>query len=93
MTNIMGRFNSGAKRKVLLLAHYDTRPWADNEEDPAKHNTPIDGANDGASGVGVLLEIARLIGTQSPDVGVDILLVDAEDYGKTEGWGTGEDTW
>ena len=47
MTNIMGRFNSGAKRKVLLLAHYDTRPWADNEEDPAKHNTPIDGANDG----------------------------------------------
>lgn len=93
INNIMGRFNSGAKRKVLLLAHYDTRPWADNEEDPAKHNTPIDGANDGASGVGVLLEIARLIGQQTPEVGVDILLVDAEDYGKTEGWGSNESTW
>ncbi len=93
ITNIMARFNPQAKRKVLLLAHYDTRPWADNEEDVARHKTPIDGANDGASGVGVLMEIARLIGHEDPKVGVDILLVDAEDYGKTEGWGSSEETW
>lgn len=93
ITNIMARFNPQAKRKILLVAHYDTRPWADNEEDVARHKTPIDGANDGASGVGVLMEIARLIGHEDPKVGVDILLVDAEDYGKTEGWGSSEDTW
>lgn len=93
ITNIMARFNAEAKRRILLLAHYDTRPWADNEEDVSRHKTPIDGANDGASGVGVLLEIARLLGLHNAKVGVDILMVDAEDYGKSEGWGPSEDTW
>lgn len=84
MTNILGRFNLKAPRRVLLLAHWDSRPTADEDPDPANRAKPIDGANDGASGVGVLLEIARLTGAQAPAVGVDILFVDAEDAG-TEG--------
>lgn len=79
--NIFARFDPEKASRILLLAHYDTRPWADQDPDPANRHTPIDGANDGASGVGVLLEVARCIGTDRPDVGVDILLVDAEDYG------------
>lgn len=79
--NILGRFNSDNKRRILLLAHYDSRPWADHDPDPSNRRTPIDGANDGASGVAVLLEIARQIGMCPPGVGVDILLTDVEDYG------------
>lgn len=84
MTNILGRFNLGASRRILLLAHWDSRPTADEDPDPANRAKPIDGANDGGSGVGVLLEIARLIGDKAPAIGVDILFVDAEDAG-TEG--------
>lgn len=80
-SNILGRFDAGKSRRVLLLAHWDSRPWADNDPDEANHSRPVDGANDGASGVGVLLETARLVGAKSPSVGVDILFVDAEDYG------------
>lgn len=67
--------------RILLLAHWDTRPFAD--KDSLNREMPIEGANDGASGVGVLLEIARVLGLgqDRPYVGVDILLVDAEDYG------------
>lgn len=80
--NILGRFNPEARKRVLLLAHYDSRPWADQDPDPANHAKPIDGANDGASGAAVLLEIARMLGTQAPDsLGVDLLFVDAEDSG------------
>ena len=79
--NIFGSFNSAATRRLLLLAHYDTRPWADADADPANHRKPIDGANDGASGVGVLLEIARHIGANAPAVGIDILFTDSEDSG------------
>lgn len=89
MTNIMGRFGSEKAERVLLLAHWDSRPVADEEVDPAKRTMPIDGANDGASGVGVLLELARIIGNSSPRIGVDILFVDAEDSGN-EG---DEDSW
>lgn len=81
INNIMGRYNTSDKKRILLLAHYDTRPWADEDADASKHNTPIDGANDGASGVGVLLELARHLGANSPQIGVDILFVDAEDSG------------
>lgn len=81
VTNIMGRFNPDASKRVLLAAHWDTRPWADAEPDPAHHSTPIPGANDGGSGVGVLLELARQFGLKRPDIGVDILMVDAEDSG------------
>lgn len=90
--NILGRINPGAKERILLLAHYDTRPWAD--EDPREENraTPIDGANDGGSGVAVLLEVARNLKTAPLDsIGVDLLFVDMEDSGQS---GAGdEDSW
>lgn len=84
--NLVGSFNPAAQQRYLLLAHWDTRPWADM--DTKEKDKPIDGADDGGSGVGVLLEIARQL-KQTPlpaNVGVDILLVDVEDYGKSE-WG------
>ncbi len=81
MTNIRATFNAAAPRRVILLAHWDSRPMADEDPDSANHTKPIDGANDGASGVGVLLELARLMGEQKPEIGVDILFVDAEDAG------------
>lgn len=83
-TNIMGSFNPDLGDRLLLLAHYDTRPWADADPDEGNRTKPIDGANDGASGVGVLLETARLLGQHNPGKGIDILFVDSEDYG-TEG--------
>lgn len=83
--NILARYNPDAAARILLVAHYDTRPWADHDPDPDKRMTPIDGANDGASGVGVLLEVARNLNIERPGVGVDILLTDCEDYGVREG--------
>lgn len=87
--NIIGQFNPQAEDRTLLLAHWDTRPWADNDPDEANHKTPVDGANDGASGVGVLLEIARQLGANPQGRGIDILFVDAEDRGNHED----EDSW
>lgn len=83
-TNIMGSFNEEMDNRLLLLAHYDTRPWADADPDPSNRSKAIDGANDGGSGTGVLLEAARAFGRQNPGIGIDILFVDSEDYG-TEG--------
>lgn len=89
--NIFGQINPKCNNRVLLLAHYDTRPWADNDPDPAKRTTPVLGANDGASGVAVLLEAARVLGQNKPDnVGIDLLFVDMEDSGEESG---DEDTW
>lgn len=93
INNIMGQYNKDAKKRVLLLAHWDTRPWADQEEAKEDRQRPILGANDGGSGVGVLLEIARCLQSKKPAVGVDILFVDAEDYGKMDGWGNNDVTW
>jgi Zn-dependent M28 family amino/carboxypeptidase len=92
--NIIGSFNLNAPKRVLLFAHWDTRPWSDHDPDPANYNTPVTGANDGASGVGVLLEVARQIGLHAPAVGVDIIFFDAEDYGAPASY-TGDDqhTW
>lgn len=88
--NIFGQINPGAKERILLLAHWDCRPWADKDPDPEKRGEPVDGANDGASGVAVLLELARQLAVNpQPDKGVDILFVDAEDWG-TDG---DEDSW
>lgn len=81
LTNIIGVFNPGAKRQILLCAHWDTRPIADMEIDEAKRRQPILGANDGASGVAVLLELARLFKAHKPPVSVLIVLLDGEDYG------------
>ena len=79
--NIIGSFSPEKKNRILLFAHWDSRPYADNDPDKSKHRQPIAGADDGASGVGVLLEIARQIGKRQPDTGVDIAFFDAEDYG------------
>ena len=93
--NIIGSYNPTAKKRVLLFAHWDTRPYADMDADAANHKHPIDGADDAGSGVGVLLEIARQFGEKAPEVGVDIIFFDAEDYG-TPDFHTGEhaqNTW
>ncbi len=93
ITNIIASINPESKDRVLLAAHFDTRPWADNEDNSTARNTPILGANDGGSGVGVLLELARILAENRPEIGVDFLFVDAEDYGDNEGWGNKEETW
>lgn len=82
MRNIFARFNPDKDNRVLLLAHWDCRPWADHDPDPEKRSTPVDGANDGASGTGVLLELARILPRDVSAPGVDILLCDAEDWGE-----------
>ena len=79
LRNIIASFNPTAEKRILLAAHWDTRPRAD--QDNERQNEPIDGANDGGSGVGVLLEIARQLAAQPTTVGVDIVLFDLEDYG------------
>ena len=100
-SNIIGSFNPEAKVRVLLLSHWDSRPVADHDPDPAKRRQPVDAANDGASGVGILLEVARQLSIKQPAIGVDILLVDAEDYGApedaasnaTDDWALGSQYW
>ena len=82
LTNVLAVFNPSATARVLFCSHWDTRPRAERDEDPLRRDEPIIGANDGASGVAVLLELAALIKSQPPAIGVDILLVDGEDYGK-----------
>lgn len=82
--NIFGRLNPEKGQRILLLAHYDTRPWADADDNEENFNTPIAGANDGASGVAVVLELARALRQARYEGGIDFLLVDAEDYGKPE---------
>ncbi len=80
-TNILASFNNKAVTRVLLIAHWDSRPRADQDPDPKKRHFPVPGANDGASGVAVLLEIARHCKARPPAIGVDIVLTDGEDYG------------
>lgn len=99
--NIIASFNLDKEKRILLMAHWDSRPFADYDEDASKHREPIDGANDGASGVGVLLEAARQFGIKAPNVGVDIVFFDLEDWGpptdldmyNEEYWGLGSQYW
>ncbi|GAB4318969.1 MAG: M28 family peptidase [Candidatus Zixiibacteriota bacterium] len=82
MVNIIAHFNSGDGKRILLGAHWDTRAYADQDPNPANWQTPVDGANDAASGVAVLLELARAFADQPPPLGVDIVLFDGEDQGR-----------
>lgn len=81
LTNIIASFRPDLKERILLCAHWDTRPRADRDEDPARRDDPILGANDAGSGVAILLELASLLRQTPPPVGVDIVLFDGEDYG------------
>lgn len=78
--NIIGSYQPLLNNRILLFAHWDTRPFADADTENKDH--PIPGANDGASGVGVLLEVARQLQIAKPSIGVDIIFFDAEDYGQ-----------
>jgi hypothetical protein len=92
--NIIASFNPKSTTRVLLCSHWDSRPWADNDPDTTLHRTPIDGVNDGASGVGILIEIARQLKISPAAIGVDLLLLDGEDYGAPQDAGfTGGDDW
>ncbi len=82
-TNIVARHNPQATTRILICAHWDSRPWADNDPDSLNWHKPIIAANDAASGVAVMLELARLLNGsgEKPAIGVDFVCFDAEDYG------------
>ena len=82
LRNIVSQFNVQQKDRVILCAHWDTRPMADRDPNPANRHLPILGANDAASGVAVLIEVARQLHLQRVDIGVDIVFFDGEDYGR-----------
>jgi glutaminyl-peptide cyclotransferase len=95
LRNIIGSFNPEKQKRVILAAHWDTRPYSD--KDPVSTRKPFDGANDGGSGVGVLLEVARHLRT-APEVGVDLIFFDGEDWGEPDNGATlptpeGLDSW
>jgi len=81
LRNILARFRPDLPDRVLYLTHWDTRPISDGAEDPAQRNIPVPGANDGASGVGLLVALGDALKKTPPAVGVDLLFVDGEDYG------------
>ena len=92
-TNIIARLNPEAKQRIMITAHWDSRPWADNDPDEANHHTPVMAANDGASGIAVMLELARTVNVNVPipvNVGIDFVCFDAEDYG-TPQWHSQQD--
>ena len=80
LVNFLAQFNPASTRRILLLAHWDTRPMSDAAA-PELQNVPVPGANDGASGVAVLLGVADALDSIPPSIGVDLLFVDGEDYG------------
>jgi len=80
MYNIISSFNPDAKERIMLSAHWDTRPFAD--QDTERIEEPIEGANDGASGVGVLMELAKVLKANPVEIGIDIIFWDVEDYGR-----------
>ena len=102
MRNIIASCRPAAPARIIISGHWDSRPWADNDPDASLHDTPIDGANDGASAIGVMLELARQISMagDSADiaVGVDFICWDAEDSGMSGGensasWWLGSQYW
>ena len=92
--NIIASLNPAAEKRVLLAAHWDSRLWADHDKDDALLRSPVPGANDGASGVAALMEMARVMSQRLPSVGVDFIFFDVEDQGAPE-WSEvyDQDTW
>jgi hypothetical protein len=84
LTNIIASFDTGNQNRILLCTHWDCRPWSDKDPDSSNHNLPVMGANDGASGVAVLLTLAEIFKNNPPAMGIDIILFDGEDYGDYE---------
>lgn len=96
--NIIARYQPQLSNRILLCAHWDSRPWADNDPDPANHTKPVMAANDGASGVAVMLEVARVLcaDTCRLPIGIDFVCFDAEDWGTedvSESWALGAQYW
>ena len=97
--NIIASYRPEQTDRILLCAHWDSRPWADNDPDEANHTKPVMAANDGASGVAVMLEIARLIHTAQDTLasfGIDFVCFDAEDWGtdgQNDSWALGAQYW
>ncbi len=90
LVNFQARFQRGAGPPILLLAHWDTRPFSDQAYEEEDRQKPVPGANDGASGTAVLLQLAEMLRQEPPPQGVDLLLVDGEDYGD---FGLGRDVF
>src|SRR4029077_17549299 len=82
LVNVFGRFGPATGRRIALFAHFDTRPWCDEDPDPATRLTYCPGANDAGSGVSVLLEVAEQMHARGPAVGVDLVFLDGEDFGR-----------
>lgn len=83
--NLIAQYKPESVERIVLCAHYDSRPWADHDKDESKHNQPVMAANDGASGVAVLLEVARKLAELAPKKGIDFVCFDLEDYGAPHG--------
>lgn len=81
LRNVLARFRPEVADRVLYLAHWDTRPVSDEAADPRQRTLPVPGANDGGSGVALLVALAEALKAAPPSVGVDLLFVDGEDYG------------
>ena len=101
-TNIIASYRPDLADRILLCAHWDSRPWADNDPDEANWKTPVMAANDGASGVAVMLEVARLLSKDTLQLGVDFVCFDAEDWGvpqwcednfDSDSWALGSQYW
>ncbi len=96
LSNVIGSYRPERGNRILLCSHWDTRPFADR--DSINPDQPFDGANDGGSSTAVLLEVARQLSLEQPDLGIDIILFDLEDYGEymknnDESWGLGSQYW
>lgn len=100
--NVIASFNLSSERRLLVCGHWDSRPWADQDADKEKRLMPVLAANDAASDVAVMLEMARLININKVKIGVDFICFDAEDYGAPEwsdtllsdgGWCLGSQYW
>ena len=83
LANVFARFNPTSPDRVLLVTHWDTRPTANEDQNPLNRGMPISGANDGGSGTALLMEIADVLKKNKAPIGVDLLFVDGEDYGPT----------